>query len=119
MLERESIDESRIISSVVFGNFDWIHIKGNYSVNEDEAIESEKGEKLIFELSTKKIRRKEVGVYKIKNKSSLKESTLYELERERKDEKELLSKYIDKVEGKEYIFLEKLPFGYVIWFALI
>ncbi len=109
MLERENIDESHIISSIVFGDFDWVHVKGNYSINEDEAIEAKNGEKLVFELSTKKIRRKEAGVYKIKNKSSLKESTLYELERERKDERELLSKYIDKVDGKEYIFLERLP----------
>lgn len=109
ILEKKDREESNIISSVVFGDFKWNHIKGNYINEAEELISVEEAYKIRFEILNKKIKRREAGTYRIKNKTSIKESTLYELERERKDEREMLKKYIVENEGIKYIFVEKLP----------
>lgn len=109
ILEGENIEDTRLISSVIFGDFDWIHIKGNYALPEEEVLKVEEGKKLEFQLSTKKSRKRETNSYRVQNKKALKESVLYEMERERKDERDLILKYVEKEKDKSYVYIEKLP----------
>jgi uncharacterized protein (TIGR02677 family) len=109
ILEENSIEESHLISSIIFGDFPWTHIKGNYVIPDEEVIKVEEARKLDFELSIKKIKRKNVASYMVKKKNDLKENAKFELEKQRKDEAELLEKYISIKENKKYIYLDSLP----------
>ncbi len=109
VLERNKLEDANLISSIVFGNFEWVHIKGNYSIPEEEVLKVEDAKKLEFQLSAKKTRKNTSSSYKVKNKNALKTNALYELEKDRKNEKDLLFKFMENLNGKSYIFLESLP----------